>query len=399
MGFDVALSISDGESGMDPSRCIDGPLVGPGGRVFLAGSLIVFSLLSCATGCHAQQGERSQARGNTIPTLEALPHNPLPTGSFNGWCGDKVVMSVNRRLVIFDRGVQAFPNSFPTGAGLNCGDDNRRLVSVDDEAGWPNKVGWASEIDLLGGIVTRKLATYEKEPRPTISFSPDLKSVTSTRPLTLTPGTADLKVIQLQGSEGKSVDHIRWSRDSSRFLVISTGKGGRGYRRLVEVFDSHHQKIGSGPLPAGLYVKDGWFANSRSLYLFLGKITDEFGTGIILRCKIEGWRCEELAGDVLRASAGGDGILGMVRPIGEYSNTGAWETIPTGYSVDIWNGASQVVARQTFKSSERIHFDLFLAPSGTKVVLTWSTRRNEDCPGKSAEPKCALVINLPGKSK
>src|SRR6202171_3936155 len=62
------------------------------GRGLVASSLVVFSLLSCVTGGHAQQGQPSPPRVSTIPTLEALPHGPLPPGRFLDWCGDRTVM-------------------------------------------------------------------------------------------------------------------------------------------------------------------------------------------------------------------------------------------------------------------------------------------------------------------
>jgi len=70
------------------------------GRAFVTGGLLVLSLLSHATTCHTQQVQSAQARGSTIPTLEALPHDPLPRGDFLGWCGlnDKALMGVDKML-------------------------------------------------------------------------------------------------------------------------------------------------------------------------------------------------------------------------------------------------------------------------------------------------------------
>jgi hypothetical protein len=52
-----------GENVVDPWRYIDGVPPVLRRRAFVVGSLVVLSLLSCATGGHAQQGKRAQARG------------------------------------------------------------------------------------------------------------------------------------------------------------------------------------------------------------------------------------------------------------------------------------------------------------------------------------------------
>src|SRR5258708_10567895 len=180
-------------------------------------------------------------------------------------------------------------------------DDGQRLVFVDDDA------GSVSEVDVPSGAVTRTLATYEKQLfHPKISFSPDLKNVASDRPLNLVSSTVNLKAIQLKGRL-----HIRWSPDSSQFLVIS-GRTGTTRPDIVEIFNAQYQKIGSGTVPAQFLFRDGWFANSHALFLYLGSIDDEFGSGVILRCNIENWKCDQIARNVLGASVGGDGGLGIV---------------------------------------------------------------------------------------
>src|SRR5712664_1872289 len=75
------------ENVMDPWRYVDRVPPFLRGRAFVAGSLVVFSLLPWVTGGHAQQGQRPQAHGSAIPTLEALPHTPLPRDDFQDWCG------------------------------------------------------------------------------------------------------------------------------------------------------------------------------------------------------------------------------------------------------------------------------------------------------------------------
>jgi hypothetical protein len=362
------------------------------GRAFVAGSLIVFSLLSYATDGQAQQVPPPQPRNGTVPALEALPHIPMPRGRFLGWCGldDKIVLEVGRGKEIYNGGVKASPLSFPPGSTLNCGDDGQKLAFIDDES------GRVSEVDIPGGIVTRTLATYDKALKKQISFSPDLKSVASRQPLTLASSAVKLNVIALSGPGRRAIGRVQWSRDSSALFGISAPEG-KSNSEFVEILNAQGQKIGSGALPAGFLFSDGWLANSQTLYLYLSLARDEFGAGFLFRCRIAAWKCEQIASNVLAASVGGDGILAMVRAIGKYSNDGETEKYPSGYLVEIRNRASQVVVRQTFKSAERDTVGLAVAPSGKKAVLTWHENFTPGCtPEKRQSGQCkdGIVIDI-----
>jgi hypothetical protein len=386
---------------MDPWRTIDVVRPALRRRAFVVGSLIVFSLLSCAAGSHAQQGQPLPARGSSIPTLEALPHNRIPRGDFIDWCGlnGKILLRIGRETEIYDGGVKASPLSFPLKSTLQCGEDGQKLAFIDDDA------GHVSEVDIPGGMVTRTLATYDKGLTQDISFSPDLKNVATRQPLTLISSAVNLNVIVLSGAGRPPIRLVRWSRDSSKLFGISAPEG-KENRRIVEILNAQRQRIGSGALPAGYLFRDGWFANSQSLYVYLVPARDEFGSGVILRCRIENWRCDQIASNVIKASAGGDGVLGMVRAIGKYSNNGETETYPPGYVVEIRDGASQVVARQTFKSTQRVGLLLSVAPSGKKAIVTWHENAALKCPpDKRDSDECrngskgGLMIDLSGRLK
>ena len=370
------------------------------GARLLAGGFLAISFLALTTGCYAEQGRRPQEPRSTIPTLDSLLKGPLPAGEFGGWCGDKIVMLVAHRRLIHDEMGRPLSYSFSSQSQLNCREDGQRLVLVDNEAGWPEKTGLASEIEIGSGLPVRKLATYQRQPRPIVSFSPDLKNVASTGMLTLSPGTGDLKVIELRSSEGRGILDVRWSSDSSELFSVSVPQG-KSKLQSVEIFSGQRQKIASGQLPTGLHFRNGWFANARALYLYLGLNNNEFGSGFVFKCPIEGWKCVMVAKDVLEASVGGGGMLGIVRPVGKYSNDGDWITIPPQYLVEIRNSNFEVVARQTFKSAERDALNLAISPSGTKAVLTWVGKIDSCPPEKQIDHKChgAIVIDLPGRLK
>jgi hypothetical protein len=385
---------------MDTWRYVVGVQPGHRARALVASSLLAVSLLAPATRCRAEQGQRPQERGGAVPSFDSLPSAPFPAGEFGSWCGEKIVMVVDDRRLIYDDKGRPPSYSFLSRSKLNCDDDGQRLVQVDHQAGWPEKTGSASEIEIASGLPIRKIATYQRRPHQIVSFSPDLKNVASTEPLNLAPGTGDLKVIELRVSEGRGIRHVGWSSDSSKVFAVSEPQG-KSNTQSVEVFNAQRQKIGSGPLPKGLYFRNGWFANGRALYLYLGSNNNEFGTGFVFKCSIDAWKCVLVAKDVLEASVGGDGMLGTVRPVGKYSNNGDWMTIPPQYLVEIRNSNFQVVARQAFKSAERGGLGLAIAPSGTKVALTW-VGEIDSCPAeKQKYNKCyeGIVIDLSGRPK
>ncbi len=133
---------------------------------FLSGNLLILSLQFCSTDYPAQASQGPQEHGGAVSSIEALPNSPLPGASFHGWCGDRTIMLVDDSLAIFDGQLRSFPISFSSKTRLNCSADGQRLVLIDDEAGWPEKAGMASEIDTVSGAVKRKLVTYKAQPRP-----------------------------------------------------------------------------------------------------------------------------------------------------------------------------------------------------------------------------------------
>jgi hypothetical protein len=228
-----------------------------------------------------------------------------------------------------------------------------------------------------------------------------LKSVASSQPLVLGPGAANLKVVPLGGPGRRTIGVVRWSADSSQFFGIAAPVG-KAKRQIVQIVNVQGQEVASGALPAGSLFRSGWFAGSQALYLYLGRSSDEFGSGVVMRCQIEGWKCQRIVSDVLDASAGGDGVLGLVRAVGKYSNDGEVIKFPPAYLVEIRNEGSQVVARQTFKSGDRDGFKLAVAPNGMKAVLTWIGRSGPGCsPEDQASRLCrdGIVVDLSGRLK
>lgn len=359
-------------------------------RGLAAIALIV--LLAGATGGHAQQAKSPPASAKPIPTFESLPHSPMPHGEFQQWCGLNDVALVRGELLeAFADGVKLSTLLVARNVGAQCSNDGRRMAVIDDKA------GWITEVDVRSAAVTRKIATFEQDKLTKISFSPDLKSVAFERPLALAPGMEDLQRIQTDGL----VSDIRWHPDSSEFFVISHSQS-IPRALLVEVYNVK-EKIGGGPIPKAYFYKEGWFANSHAVYLYLGLERDEFGVGVIWECQIENWKCRQIAGNVLEVSASDDGALGIVRPVGKYSNTGEVEKYPSGYTAEIRNGSGQIVARQQFKflAQEREGIKLTMSPSGKKAILTWHIYRDPECtPGQYKTPCMdGMFVDLSGVRK
>lgn len=358
----------------------------------MAAGMTVVYLLSGSIAGHAQQAKSPPAPAKPIPTFESLPHSPMPHGEFQQWCGLNDVALVRGELLeAFADGVKLSTLLVPRKVEAQCSNDGQRMAVVDDKA------GWITEVDVRSAAVTRKIATFEQDKLTKISFSPDLKSVAFERPLALAPGMEDLQRIQTDGL----VSDIRWHPDSSEFFVISHSQS-IPRALLVEVYNAK-EKIGGGPIPKAYFYKEGWFASSHAVYLYLGLERDEFGVGVIWECQIENWKCRQIAGNVLEVSASDDGALGIVRPVGKYSNTGEVEKYPSGYTAEIRNGSGQIVARQQFKflAQEREGIKLTMSPSGKKAILTWHIYRDPECtPGQYKTPCMdGMFVDLSGVRK
>ena len=102
---------------------------------------------------------RASRRYRTFRCPPASSTDGVETELLRGWMAGARSMTV-------EQGRHRFP--FRPRRSSNCSNDGQRLVLVDNEAGWPERAGWASEIDIASGAVTRKLATYQKEPRPVL---------------------------------------------------------------------------------------------------------------------------------------------------------------------------------------------------------------------------------------
>jgi hypothetical protein len=362
-------------------------------RAAAAGVLIGLLVSPHATS-RAEQSQLVGSRDSAIPTLDQLQSNPLPRGFFKGWCGlqDRVLMEVDQKLELYEAGRKLSALSVAPSKQTQCNEGGNKLVFVDDRA------GRVSELDVLSGTI-RSLATYEKQKvrYPRISFSPDIKSIATDRPLSLATDAADLHVVQLSAPEGGSVRRIEWSSDSSKFFVVSESKGAT-HSPIVEIFSPEHQKIASGVVPAGFLFRDGWFANSQTLHLYLGSADDEFGSGAVFSCNIQGWKCDQIIKDVESASLGGRELMATVRGVGKPSGTsgdGDYQTLPPRYVVELQSGKS-IMARQTFASAERPQMRVAVAPSGTKTVLIWAGTLTADCPREKAAALCeaGTIINL-----
>jgi hypothetical protein len=351
------------------------------------GALIAFCFAFGSPQCHAQQGQAASAASAAIPTLDALPHKPLPHSDFGGWCGEggKVLLMIKGDATdIYDGEVKASPLTFPTSASVQCANDGRTLVFHDDEA------GSISEVDIAAGVVTRTLATYDKKYGGAVSVSPDLRNVVSP-PLTFVSKDSGLNVIP---SRFTAIHRFKWNRDSSAVLGTMSSKDDDD---TVQIYDVRHRTIASGRLPAGFFFTDGWFADSRTLYLHLTPVHDEFGAGFMFRCTIVPWKCRQFASNVLNASVGGNGVLALVRAVGKYSNDGETEKYPPKYIAEIRSNDSKVLTRQTFKSAERDTLALSVDPSGTRAVFTWY--KLVACPpgtpeGKLCDRKEGIMIDL-----
>jgi len=296
-------------------------------------------------------------------TLEALPHVPLPQGSFKTWCGrkDRFLLDVNGQLEAYAAGVTSATIAVSSEWPMRCSNDGQQLVYVD------TRLGYVTKVDIGSGA-TRFLASYDvpqigsAEP----SFSADLQSVATNRPLRLTADAGNLKTILVRDSSAVDalnvVDHIKWSDDSSKLFAVYSG--------AIEVLDA-----------------------------FLKFDSDELGPDLIIKCSIASWKCDRLRSRIDSVSLGGRGILGTIGPLGKpgipYNDVVV--TYPR-YAAELRYPSSKLLARQVLlTASGRDTFGISVSPTGTKAILTWDAKPTAECrPPRPQASYCnqGMIVDL-----
>jgi hypothetical protein len=345
--------------------------------------MAVLILLCCPIALSAQAGTPSD-RAGAVPTLEALPHIALPRGAFKAWCGrnDRYLMDVDGRLEAYDAGVKSATIAVSSSWPVQCSLDGRQLAYVD------TTMGYLTEIDIASGS-SRLRASYKSElgvgiPAP----SPDLKTVATTTPLTLAPDVGDLKSVLIKRNEESS---IRWSDDSSKLLIV--------HPTSAEVLDVSGATIASGPLPNGTYFENGWFAADRnSLILYLSPRGR--GESVVVKCRLAQWKCDLLKSRVDIVSVGGRGVMATIGPLGKpparSENRDDSPIIFGRYSAEVRDGLAQPLARQTLLTATgHTDFEINMAPSGKKAILTWHARPTE-CKPTLGQSDClqGILVDL-----
>jgi len=357
-----------------------------------AGRLLVPLLLAQSLASLAQaQESNAPAKSRTVSTVESLPHAALPRGVFKGWCGqkDRYLVDVDGQIEAYDAGVKYATIAVSSDWPWQCSNDGEQLVYVN------TRMGYVTSVDIASGD-SRLLASYQPSERENtrISFSPDLGSVATTAPLTLTADAGTLKVIVVQPNKQRtseeSVQQIRWSKDASR-LAIAYGS------TTIEILDAGGRQVGSGNRPKAGNVVDGWFDIGReALTLFL--VPEQEYTGIAVRCDLASWICSRLKSRVDSFSIGGRGIMGAVEPLGkiEIPDDDSF-VIQHRYAAEVRHQAFGLLARQVYATSGgRWRYAMSVSPSGTQAVVSWRNERLAGCGTGLESARCAqgILIDL-----
>jgi hypothetical protein len=324
-----------------------------------------------------------------VPTLDSLPHAALPRGVFKGWCGqkDRYLLDVDGQIEAYDAGVKYATIAVSSDWLWQCSNDGEQLVYID------TRMGHVSQVNISSGD-SRWMASYQplQLENPRITFSPDLGSVATIRPLKLTADAGKLKVIDLppQRNSKENVQHVWWSKDASRLAVAY-------YSKTIEILDSEGKRVGSGEKPNAWNVHDGWFDVDRNaLTLFL--VPEQEQMGIVVRCDLASWRCSRLKSRVDSFSIGGRGITGAVEQLGKPSvREDDSIEYPLHYAAEVRHQVLGLLARQVYPTSGgRLSYSISVSPSGTQAVLTWSDERLAGCGTGPNSAKCAqgILINL-----
>jgi hypothetical protein len=336
------------------------------------------------------------AKGKPVPTLESLPHAPLPRGVFKGWCGqkDRYLPDVDSQIEAYDAGVKYATIAVSSDWPWQCSNDGEQLVYINTH------MGYVTRVDIASGD-SRLLASYRRLEREntTISFSPDLGSVATTIPLKLTADAGKLKVILVQQDKQQnskeSIQRIRWSNDASRLAVAYDST-------TIEILEAGGRRVSSGERPKAGNVDDGWFdVDRKALTLLL--VPEQERTGIAVRCDLVSWKCSRLKSRVDSFSIGGRGVMGAVAPLGKGPARDDDSIVyHSHYAAEIRHQVSGLLARQVYATSGgRLDYAMSISPSETKAILTWSNDRLAGCGAGSDSAKCAqgILIELSEVSK
>ena len=339
-------------------------------------SMAILLSLTCPS---AAQDGKPLSQAVAVPTLESLPHVALPSGAFKTWCGrsDRFLLDANGQLEAYDAGVKSATIAVSSSWPVRCSQDGKQLVYVD------TNMGYLTQVDIATGN-SRLLASYTPAPG-VISpvFSPDLKAVATITPLTPAPETTRLKVLVIK----EKAHFIKWSDDSSRLLV--------NYSSTVQVLDTNGATIGSGPLPPRKYLEGGWFATDLdAVILYLASTAKD--DNAVVRCRIKEWKCDPLKSRSDSVSVGGHGVIGIIAPLGKPPPpSGRDEDDPPvfdKYTAELRDGAFKLRARQVFLTAAgKADYEIYVAPSGRKMVLTWHAQPGPNCPASDAS-YCASGI-------
>jgi hypothetical protein len=225
--------------------------------------------------------------------------------------------------------------------------------------------------------------------------------VASDKPLSFDADATNLTKIQLDVPDVGAMRKIKWSSDSSVLFDVIGLKSGTE----IEFFDSQKRKIGSGYLPTRYFVRDGWFSNDKkSLILNVGLSSDESGQGVVIRCNIAGWKCNQMMDNVADASSDG-GMFTAVRGTGKppISKPGGtdYELLSPQYAIEVDDESFQTIVRQSFSSVARPQIHVVLAPSGTKVMIAWAASLTAKCPRDKGTAICetGVIVDLSGRRK
>ncbi len=309
------------------------------------------------------------------------------------WCGrkDRFLLDVNGQLEAYDAGVKSATIAVSSSWPVQCSADGQHLVYVD------TRMGYVTKVDIASGA-SRWLASYDVPQIGLVrlSFSADLQSVASSKPLHLTADAGDLKTIVVRDSRevdgANVVNDIRWSEDSSKLLVVYSG--------AIELLDANGAKIGSWQKSKRTYFREAWFdADRQALIVFLKFDTDELGPGLTVKCRVVGWKCDRLGSRVDSASLGGRGILGTVSPLGKteipYNDV---ILIYPRYAVELRYPTSELFARQVYLTATgRNTFGINVSPTGRTAVVTWQSKPTTECrPPRPESSYCeqGMIVDL-----
>jgi hypothetical protein len=329
----------------------------------------------------------STPRANSSPTLDSLPHTPLPEGQFLRWCGRDGAFLMTKEnptgaaaaIWVEGRSTEAAIPLRTMASYVECDETGGSLFV--SEAGLIKKISLA---DKTGSMVAR--FQRDKLGRGRVTISPNgeyLAFESEFVRMEQIEQPDSVRLIPVGHSRQAGSNPLQWSQDSSRLFNIMAPRDGNAvnppHQEVIQVIDVSSGKDATADLPHGSWFENGGFLRDGSALLFLRSEQNDVIAypGSVFVCNVtSSVPCRSIISDVDEVSFGGEGVIASVKEIYKDPKRrldGDALILPIAFVVEVRDLTGRVIARQRLaRKGQQIGLNVLVSPSGNQAALVWS---------------------------